>query len=68
MFDITTYRSGEVVARAEADDPENAMFAGQILFDEAIALFPCYGAGRAITTAFHKDGGHVATVAGRRPV
>lgn len=67
MYEVTTYRSGEVVARAEADTPEDAMFAGQTLFDEAWQLCPVQGASRAISTSFYKDGQLVATVEGRRP-
>lgn len=67
MFDITTIRNGEVVARAEAEDAEGALRAGQVLFDEAIDLFDVQGARKAITTIFLSNGKHVHTVEGRRP-
>jgi len=66
-YEITTYRSGEVVARAEAETPEDALFAGQTLFDEARDLCDVQGVTRAVTTMFYKDGKLVATVEGRRP-
>lgn len=34
-IDVIVLRNGRVVARAEADGPENAIYAGQVLHDEA---------------------------------
>lgn len=68
MIEVATYRGGELFASAEAEDAESAMRAGQQLFDDAWNWLPTQGASRAIVTVFTKDGQHVATVEGRRPV
>lgn len=68
VFEIQVSRGGELFAAAEAEDPESALRAGQQLFDDAWNWLPTQGASRAIVTVFSKDGKHVATVEGRRPV
>jgi hypothetical protein len=72
-FEVVAYRSSERVGEAWAETPEDALRAGQQLFDDAVALLDVQGARRAVTVTFlvHLDGEpepkHVATVEGRRP-
>ncbi len=70
VIEIQTFREGRgLVAQAEVpgDDPEAAVYAAQILFGEAVALFDCFSAEKAITTVFIVDGQAVRTIQGRRP-
>lgn len=66
MIEILVIRAG-LTDRAEADTPENALYAARRLFDEAWERCPVQGASRAITTVFVVGGRHCRSVEGRRP-
>ncbi len=68
MFTIDTFREGRGrTGSAEATTPENALFAAQTLFDEALALMDVQGARKTITTIIGNDGKTVASIVGKRP-
>jgi hypothetical protein len=68
MIEIRTFRKGYgLVATAEATTPENAIYAAQVQFREAIALFDCQGVRKNISTTFIVDGQVVRAIDGKYP-
>lgn len=64
MIEVTVTDRSTVVARAEAATPEDAVFAGRVLHDEATPHVMGASA-RALTVGFYVDGKLVRSVEGR---
>ncbi len=67
MITVTLRGPGGLFDQAEADDPENAIFAGQTLFDEACQNSGVQGFHKALVLIFEVAGETVRVLTGVRP-
>ena len=67
MIEVTVTHSSGLRDAAEADTPEDAVFAGRTLFDEACDVSPDQGFRRSLRVQFLVDGQSVWAWVGTRP-
>ena len=68
MIEVTLHLVNRAVDRAEADTPEDAVFAARTLWDEySGGPRGFYGVSKSMSVTFHVDGKLVRIVKGRKP-